>query len=40
MSDGHDPRYLGSTGNAAIHTPALDRLAARGTTPVPGYGQE
>ncbi|MEL0020743.1 MAG: sulfatase-like hydrolase/transferase, partial [Rickettsiales bacterium] len=31
MSDGHDPRYLGSTGNAAIHTPALDRLAARGT---------
>jgi choline-sulfatase len=31
MSDGHDPRYLGSAGHPFIHTPALDRLAARGT---------
>ena len=31
MSDGHDPRYLGSVGHPLMHTPALDRLAARGT---------
>ena len=31
MSDGHDPRYLGSAGHQLAHTPALDRLAARGT---------
>ncbi len=31
MSDGHDPRYLGSTGHPLMHTPALDRLAGRGT---------
>lgn len=31
MTDGHDPRYLGAAGNTLIHTPALDRLAARGT---------
>ena len=31
MSDGHDPRYLGSAGHPLMHTPALDRLAARGT---------
>ncbi len=31
MSDGHDPRYLGSAGHPLIQTPALDRLAARGT---------
>lgn len=30
MSDGHDPRYLGSAGHSLMHTPALDRLAARG----------
>jgi len=31
MSDGHDPRYLGSAGHPLMHTPALDRLADRGT---------
>ncbi len=31
MSDGHDPRYLGSAGHPLMHTPALDRLANRGT---------
>jgi len=31
MTDGHDPRYLGAAGNALMHTPALDRLAANGT---------
>lgn len=31
MSDGHDPRYLGSAGHQLAHTPALDRLAGRGT---------
>lgn len=31
MSDGHDPRYLGSAGHPLMHTPALDRLAERGT---------
>jgi choline-sulfatase len=31
MSDGHDPRYLGSAGHPLISTPALDRLAGRGT---------
>lgn len=30
MSDGHDPRYLGSAGHPLMHTPALDRLARRG----------
>ncbi|MEM9682297.1 MAG: sulfatase-like hydrolase/transferase [Pseudomonadota bacterium] len=30
MSDGHDPRYLGSAGHPLMHTPALDRLADRG----------
>ena len=30
MSDGHDPRYLGSAGSDLAHTPALDRLAASG----------
>lgn len=30
MTDGHDPRYLGSAGHPLMHTPALDRLAARG----------
>lgn len=30
MSDGHDPRYLGSAGHPLMDTPALDRLAARG----------
>ena len=30
MSDGHDPRYLGSSGHPLMHTPALDRLAANG----------
>ena len=31
MSDGHDPRYLGAAGHPLMQTPALDRLAARGT---------
>lgn len=31
MTDGHDPRYLGAAGHPLMHTPALDRLAARGT---------
>ena len=30
MSDGHDPRYLGSAGSDLAHTPALYRLAASG----------
>jgi choline-sulfatase len=30
MSDGHDPRYLGSAGHPLMHTPALERLASRG----------
>ena len=31
MSDEHDPRYMGASGHSVIETPALDRLAARGT---------
>jgi choline-sulfatase len=31
MSDEHDPRYAGAAGHHAVQTPALDRLAARGT---------
>lgn len=31
LSDEHDPRYMGCSGNDAIHTPNIDRLAARGT---------
>src|SRR5262245_31663087 len=30
MSDEHDPRWMGCSGNALMHTPNLDRLAARG----------
>jgi choline-sulfatase len=30
MSDEHDPRWMGCSGNALMHTPHLDRLAARG----------
>ena len=29
MSDEHDPRYMGVSGNAVVKTPNLDRLAAR-----------
>lgn len=31
MSDEHDPRWMGCSGNRLLHTPNLDRLAARGT---------
>ena len=31
MSDEHDPRWMGCSGNALVQTPNLDRLAARGT---------
>jgi choline-sulfatase len=30
MSDEHDPRWMGCSGNALMHTPNLDRLAANG----------
>ncbi len=30
MSDEHDPRWMGCSGNALMHTPNLDRIAARG----------
>ncbi|MBT6276536.1 MAG: sulfatase-like hydrolase/transferase [Chromatiales bacterium] len=30
VSDGHDPRYLGSAGHPLMRTPALDRLARSG----------
>ena len=30
MSDEHDPRWMRCSGNALMHTPNLDRLAARG----------
>ena len=30
MSDEHDPRWMGCSGNKMMHTPNLDRLAARG----------
>jgi len=30
MSDEHDPRWMGASGSALMHTPNLDRLAARG----------
>jgi len=30
MSDEHDPRWMGCSGNRLMHTPNLDRLAARG----------
>jgi choline-sulfatase len=31
MSDEHDPRWMGCSGNDLVQTPNLDRLAARGT---------
>lgn len=31
MSDEHNPKVLGCTGNLLVHTPHLDRLAAAGT---------
>ena len=31
MSDEHDPRWMGCSGNSLVQTPNLDRLAARGT---------
>ena len=31
MSDEHDPRWMGCSGNNLVQTPNLDRLAARGT---------
>lgn len=31
LADEHDPRYMGCAGKSWIHTPNLDRLAARGT---------
>lgn len=31
MSDEHDPRYMGVSGDPHIHTPNLDRLAGSGT---------
>jgi len=31
MSDEHDPRWMGCSGNTLVQTPNLDRLAARGT---------
>jgi choline-sulfatase len=31
MSDEHDPRWIGCAGAKLMHTPHLDRLAARGT---------
>lgn len=31
MSDEHDPRYMGCSGNPTVRTPNLDALAARGT---------
>ena len=30
MSDEHDPRWMGCSGSTLMHTPNLDRLAARG----------
>ncbi|HEX6157708.1 MAG TPA: sulfatase-like hydrolase/transferase, partial [Burkholderiales bacterium] len=30
MSDEHDPRWMGCSGNRMMITPNLDRLAARG----------
>lgn len=30
MSDEHDPRWMGCSGSSLMHTPNLDRLAARG----------
>lgn len=30
LSDEHDPRFMGASGNPAMHTPNLDGLAARG----------
>ena len=30
MSDEHDPRHMGCSGNPIVHTPNLDALAARG----------
>jgi len=31
LSDEHDPRYMGCSGNARVQTPNMDKLAARGT---------
>lgn len=31
MSDEHDPRWMGASGNRLVQTPNLDKLAARGT---------
>ena len=31
MSDEHDPRYMGASGDTFVKTPNLDRLAAGGT---------
>ncbi|MDA0224638.1 MAG: sulfatase-like hydrolase/transferase, partial [Proteobacteria bacterium] len=31
MSDEHDPRWMGCSGNTLVQTPNMDRLAARGT---------
>ena len=31
MTDGHDPRYMGASGHPLVRTPAIDRLAERGT---------
>jgi len=31
MSDEHDPRHMGASGSTVVKTPALDRLAERGT---------
>lgn len=37
MSDEHAPRYMGASGHRVVKTPALDRLAARGTRFVNAY---
>jgi len=37
MSDEHDPRYMGASGHRVVKTPAMDRLAARGTQFVNAY---
>ena len=37
MSDEHDPRYMGHMGHPRVQTPAMDRLAARGTNFTDAY---
>lgn len=37
LSDQHDPRYMGCSGHALVHTPHMDALARRGTRFVNAY---